>query len=269
MTNFRRAEHGPFATTLSMDHASASLVWSIAVKCMTPREPLHVRCPPDPGLAHPISPLKPQEIVLWLARVAPSNHVAASEPDALSVDQAAEVLDADESDRFSRFLHIEDRMSFLAAHAGTRLLLARLVNKPAAALRFEPSAHGKPTLVAGPADLDFSLSHARGAVAVAAACMPVGVDVESLREITEMDSISEIALAPEERKVLWNTAAAMRSRLFLRYWTLKEALLKAAGLGFTIPPNMVIIDAGPSPAVLSVPDALGPVEQWRLIAPAV
>lgn len=66
---------------------------------------------------------------------------------------------------------------------------------------------------------------------------------------------------------LRNAPAALRSRLFLRYWTLKEALLKAAALGFTVPPNTVIIDAGPSPAVLSVPDALGSAAQWRLIAP--
>jgi 4'-phosphopantetheinyl transferase len=269
MTNFRRAERGPFATTLSMDHASASLVWSIAVKCITPMEQLHVRCAPDARFAGPIEPPKPEEIVVWLATVAPPRDLAVGEPDALSVDQAAQVLDAEESDRLARFLRMEDRMSYLAAHAGARLLLGKLVNRPAKTLRFEPSAHGKPVLVAGPADLDFSLSHARGAVAVAAACMPVGVDIEPLREVTDMDSISEIALAPEERKVLWNSPATTRSRLFLRYWTLKEALLKAAGLGFTIAPKMVTIDAGPSPAVLSVPDALGPAAQWRLIAPAV
>jgi 4'-phosphopantetheinyl transferase len=31
----------------------------------------------------------------------------------------------------------------------------------------------------------------------------------------------------------------------------------------------VIVDAGPSPAVLSVPPALGSAAQWRLIAPAI
>jgi phosphopantetheinyl transferase len=84
-----------------------------------------------------------------------------------------------------------------------------------------------------------------------------------------MDAIGEIVLAREEQKIVRSTPAALRSRLFLRYWTLKEAILKAAGLGFVIPPNTVIVDAGPSPAVLSVPAALGPAEQWRLIAPAV
>ena len=269
MTNFRKVAHAPFAASLSIDQANDSLVWSLAVKCTAPREQLSLRCLHDAGFTRPIGQLKSEEIVLWLAKVAPPGDVAVGAPDTLAIEQATQVLAAEESDRLARFLHIEDRMSYLAAHAGARLLLGNLMGQPAAALRFEPSAQGKPIVVAGPDDLDFSLSHARGAVAVAAACVPVGVDIEPLREIADMDSISEIALAAEERMVLRSAPAALRSRLFLRYWTLKEAVLKAAGLGFTIPPNTVIIDPGPSPAVLSVPDALGPAEEWRLIAPAV
>ncbi|MDE5457031.1 4'-phosphopantetheinyl transferase superfamily protein [Bradyrhizobium sp. CSA112] len=269
MTNYRKVQHGPFAATLSMGHASASLAWAIAVNCAAPTAQLHVRWLTGAATASAIEPLEPEEIVLWLATVFPSPHVAAGEHDTLSIEQAAKVLDAEETDRMARFLHIEDRMSYLAAHAGARLLLGRLIDQPADALRFEPSAHGKPALVGGPANLDFSLSHARGAVAVAAAGMPIGVDIEPLREIADMDSISEIVLAAEERKVLRNAPVALRPRLFLRYWTLKEAVLKAASVGFTIPPNTVTIDAGASPAVLAVPDALGSAAEWRLIAPAV
>ena len=250
-----------------MTHASASLAWSIAVKCTTPQDELRVRCLPGLGISSPIERLGPEEIVLWLAAVPPSPDVIAHEPGALSVEQATKILDAEEANRLARFLHIEDRLSYLAAHAGARLLLASIAGRPADALRFEPSAHGKPMLVAGPPNLDFSLSHARGAVAVAAACMPVGVDIEPLREITDLDAISEIVLAAEERAIVRNAPAALRSRLFLRYWTLKEAVLKAAALGFMIPPNTVIIDAGPSPTVLSVPTALGSATQWQLIAP--
>ncbi|WP_176721840.1 4'-phosphopantetheinyl transferase superfamily protein [Bradyrhizobium sp. LMTR 3] len=187
----------------------------------------------------------------------------------LSIDRAAKLLDAGETDRMGRFLHIEDRLSYLAAHAAVRLMLGGLVDQPPEALRFQPSEHGKLMLVAGPVEIDFSLSHARGTVAVAAARMPIGIDIEPLREIADMDSVAEIVLAAEEREVLRNAPAALRSRLFLRYWTLKEAVLKAAALGFTIAPNTVTVDAGPSPAVLSVPAALGSAEEWRLIAPAI
>jgi phosphopantetheinyl transferase len=264
-----RAEQRPLLATLSIADASASLAWSIAVRCSATQAALRVRCLPDPGISGQIEPIKSEEAVLWLAAVAPPRDVAADENRTLSIEQATKVLNAEEADHLARFLHIEDRLSYLAAHAGARLLLGNIAGRPADTLRFEPSTHGKPMLVAGPPDIDFSLSHARGAVAVAAAHMPIGVDIEPLREMADMDAIGEIVLAKEEQEMVRNAPAALRSRLFLRYWTLKEAILKAAGCGFLIPPNTVIIDAGPSPAVLSVPTALGPAEQWRLFAPAV
>ncbi|NOJ47633.1 4'-phosphopantetheinyl transferase family protein [Bradyrhizobium archetypum] len=95
---------------------------------------------------------------------------------------------------------------------------------------------------------------------------PIGVDVEPLREIEHLDSMYDLVLAAEEQAILRKTPREFHSRLFLRYWTLKEALLKAAGLGFAVSPNTVVIDAGPAPAVLAVPAALGSVTQWRLIA---
>jgi 4'-phosphopantetheinyl transferase len=98
--------------------------------------------------------------------------------------------------------------------------------------------------------------------------MPTGVDIEPLREIPGLNETSETVLASEERRVLARAPAALRSRLFLRYWTIKESILKAAGVGFTVSPNTLIVDAGPSPAVLSMPAALGSAEQWRVIAAA-
>lgn len=268
MTNFQKAAHGPFAAPLSIDQANDSLVWSLAVKCTAEREQLRLRCLYDAGFARPIGRLKSEEIVLWLAKVAPPGDVVAGEPDTLRVGQAMQVLDADETDRLARFLHIEDRMGYLAAHAGARLLLGAIAGRAADGLRFEQSALGKPVLVDAPADLDFSLSHARGAVAAAVAHMPIGVDIEPLRQIADMDAMSEIVLAAEELRELAKAPATQRSRLFLRYWTLKEAILKAAGVGFTIPPDTLIVDAGSSPAVLSVPAALGSAAQWRVIASA-
>lgn len=263
------AGKGKLAISLTSDNARDTVAWSIATKCNIPQEGLGVRWLTSPGISGLSEQLRPEEIAFWLAAVSPSHDQGTEGPGALGFEQAAAVLDIEEADRLGRFLHIEDRHSYLAAHAGARLLLGSILGQPSDTLRFQPSVHGKPMLVAGPPDIDFSLSHARGVVAVAAARSPVGVDVEPLREIPDLDSVSEIVLAREEREILGNAPAASRSRLFLRYWTLKEAILKAAALGFVIPPNTVIVDTGPSPAVLSVPAALGHASQWRVMASAV
>lgn len=256
----------PFASSISIGLAEKTLAWSIAVKCAASRNPLCVRSLPGPYLRELTALRNASEIVLWMGATDHAQGAFADHgtPD---VNHAKSILDDEEADHLTRFIHAEDRMSYLAAHAGTRLLLSAIAEREADKLRFERSELGKPVLVDAPAHLDFSMSHARGAVTVAAAYMPVGVDIEPLRDIRDMNEMSEIVLASEERRILAKTPDALQSRLFLRYWTIKESVLKAAGLGFTISPNTLIVDAGSSPAVLSAPASLGPTEQWRVIAP--
>ena len=251
-----------------MLRARTEIAWAIAVKCRAPQDQLHVRWLPHPDAPELVDGLHPGEIACWLAAVSPDQNGAAVGPEVLGLERAAAILNFHEINRLSRFLHHDDRRSYLAAHAGARLLLGNIVDRPPDSLRFLPSTNGKPMLVGISREIDFSLSHARGTVAVAAAAAPVGIDVEPLREIEHLASMSELVLAAEEQAILWKAPGALRSRLFLRYWTLKEALLKAAALGFTIPPNTLIVDAGPTPAVLSAPPELGSITQWRLIASA-
>lgn len=257
--------YGPFARAFSARLASEAFVWSIAVKSAAALAQLRLRSLPDPCIGASGEFQSPWEILLWLGATHGLRSEAHGNHAALRVDEARMLLDPEESSRLARFLHVEDRMSYLAAHAGARLLLGALTRRAADRVRFETSPLGKPRLVDSPKGLDFSLSHARGAVAVAAAYMPIGVDIEPLRQMSDLDEIVDIALSPEERKTLARTPEALRSRLFLRYWTLKEAILKAAGVGLAVSPHTLIVDAGPSPAVLAVPEALGPAEQWRLI----
>jgi 4'-phosphopantetheinyl transferase len=79
----------------------------------------------------------------------------------------------------------------------------------------------------------------------------------------------DLILATEEQSILWRVPKAPQSCLFLRYWTMKEALLKAAGLGLSIAPNKIIVDPGHAPAVLPAPSALGTLVRWQFVAPAL
>jgi phosphopantetheinyl transferase len=258
-----------FALSLAASQATTKVAWAIAVRRVAPHDDeLRLRWLPHPDFAAPIEKSTPGEIVFWLATVSAPEDGATPGPTAFSLGRGTALLDAQETDRLMRLRHHEDRRSYLAAHAGARLILGHAAGRPPHALRFGASANGKPVLLAHPHEIDFSLSHAKGAIAVAAARMPIGVDVEPLREVEHLDSMSELVLAAEEQCVLRKASKALRYRVFLRYWTLKEALLKAAGLGFAASPNEVIVDAGPTPTVLSVPSVLGSAAQWHLIAPS-
>ena len=71
----------------------------------------------------------------------------------------------------------------------------------------------------------WSLSHTVDYVAAVTAEHPVGIDIERIRPFTE-DLKQRVAGNQE-----WALGAELSQTLFCRYWTAKEAVLKAAGAG--------------------------------------
>ena len=122
--------------------------------------------------------------------------------------------------------------------------LGRLVAREmvAAALGVDPSdwhwregPHGRPEIDHPITDLHFNLSHSAGLVACAIGRgRQLGVDLENLDRRAPDPAIVDRYLSPIE-------AADVRAqgpewiRRFLLYWTLKEAYLKARGLGISVP----------------------------------
>jgi 4'-phosphopantetheinyl transferase len=73
----------------------------------------------------------------------------------------------------------------------------------------------------------WSLSHKSGVVGGVAASLPVGVDLETLRPV-HAALMDRVADAEEWRLV----HGERREKTFFRFWTAKEAVLKAEGKGF-------------------------------------
>jgi len=132
----------------------------------------------------------------------------------------------------------KQKLSVGIAHASLRLLLGAMLDRPPNELSFGRSPCGKPYLVsprASPEEsLHFNLSHTEGAVAVALARDPVGVDIELQRDQPDFLEIAETVFAPEPVAALANAASGPQRRsIFYRHWTLGEALIKANGGGFS------------------------------------
>jgi 4'-phosphopantetheinyl transferase len=149
------------------------------------------------------------------------------------------LLDPHERARLDRFRMPADRARYLAAHALTRIVLADAVGRPAADLEFDRTCqcgkqHGKPVLLDGPA---FSITHSGHLVGVAVhRGGPVGLDVEQIRELTDLPAMAAHVCSPAE--------SAPDPSSFFTLWTRKEALLKATGTGLSSP--MTAITLGPS-----------------------
>jgi 4'-phosphopantetheinyl transferase len=78
--------------------------------------------------------------------------------------------------------------------------------------------------------LRFNLAHSGDLVLLAVAdSSEVGVDIEQIRPVTGMAAIARRALMPAECDQLFSRPPAEHLALFFRYWSRKEALLKAHG----------------------------------------
>jgi 4'-phosphopantetheinyl transferase len=161
------------------------------------------------------------------------------------------ILSTDEQAQLDRIAVASRRREYLAAHALVRTTLSRYADVEPAAWTFRENAWGRPEVV-GHA-LRFSLSHTDGLVAVAVTHdRDVGIDVEALDRRPATPELADHFFAPVE-------AAAVRAQpeRFLEYWTLKEAYVKARGMGMAIPLDQFWFD-GPELALTAV-DA----ERWR------
>jgi 4'-phosphopantetheinyl transferase len=143
-------------------------------------------------------------------------------------------------------------------------LTAEEVLESYAGARLERGAHGRP-VVGGRRDLSVSISRTAGLtlVAVGRTCR-VGVDVEAIRD-RRLDHLPAHALTEREQQHLAQVNDGHRLEAFLSYWTRKEALLKAAGFGLAIEPNLIELPPpGTSTRVLTVPDCLGEAGSWSV-----
>jgi 4'-phosphopantetheinyl transferase len=130
--------------------------------------------------------------------------------------------------------HLRDataRCRLLARRSVTRWILAEALDVHPSAVPIErvcstcsATTHGRPG-VSGVA-IPFSVSSSGTFATVAVSNLPVGIDVEVARTDT---APLDFALSDNERGGIGDCVPDKRGVAFLRLWTAKEAVLKAAG----------------------------------------
>jgi 4'-phosphopantetheinyl transferase len=175
-------------------------------------------------------------------------------------------LSAAERARADRFRFPADRDRFVASHAALRAILASYLEVAPAALIFGEGVHGKPLVEAPDAGcaLRFSLSHS-GDIAVVAVSRgrDVGVDVERVRALDDLDGFAARYFSPAERDALARVPSGERPRAFFEIWTLKEAYLKSCGEGLLRALDAFDVTVGDAPPRLAaVRDRPGDEARW-------
>jgi 4'-phosphopantetheinyl transferase len=197
--------------------------------------------PHAPSMLHtPAEQTKSTEAFLWpVPRVRPTLKVDEVHVWAASLDQPVasvraleSLLSVQELNRAQRFGSEGDRRRYVVAHGILRRLLAGYRKADPRALRFTIGKNGKPALSDenGPTALRFNLSHTEDMALIAVTLgREIGVDVERVRAISELDSIVDSYFTSHERDTLRTMENTARRDAFYRCWTRKESYAKATG----------------------------------------
>jgi 4'-phosphopantetheinyl transferase len=173
--------------------------------------------------------LYPNEIQVWYAKPEDFNNEVIQQKFRSWLSEA-EIA----SLKALRFEH--HRLTYLVAHALLRAALSSYTDVKPAAWQFQTNPFNKP-FIAPPLNtlgLHFNLSHTEGMVALALTRIgALGVDVESISREQNVSEIAQDILTANEYLDLTQHAKTDQHTRLLKYWTLKEAFVKATGLGLT------------------------------------
>jgi 4'-phosphopantetheinyl transferase len=149
------------------------------------------------------------------------------------------MLSSEERQHAQRFVFERDRRQYIIAHGLLRHSLSDFAPHVAPAdWSFITGRYGRPVVDAPavPGGIHFSLSHTEGCVACTiSACEAVGVDVERVRQFQSMFATARSSFSMEEVDSLRPLPSDQAVDRFFDYWTLKEAYLKARGVGLNFP----------------------------------
>jgi len=164
---------------------------------------------------------------------------------------ALALLSGDEQARAERFVFDIHRRRFVNGRAALRTLLGERLGCAPRDVRFQYGPAGKPSLMGG-AGIHFNLSHSdRYALVAIATGAELGVDIEHVRPLRDMDLVAERVFSAGERQALGKVPPDRKAEAFFAGWTRKEAYIKARGEGIGL--------------LGSVEVALAPDEMPRLI----
>lgn len=182
------------------------------------------------------------------------------------------LLDEGERERHDRFRVKGAREEFLVGRALLRTALSSVRSDIGPSRwRFALNGYGRPSIDWGasgaePSRLFFNLSHTRGLVALVTGTSDnIGVDVEAIaRGAPDHDVARRFFTEAEANWIEAGADKGERTERFFALWTLKEAYIKARGMGLSLPLDGFYFDCSSNPPTVSFTDKIDDAPaRWR------
>jgi 4'-phosphopantetheinyl transferase len=175
--------------------------------------------------------LAPGQIDLWACR-----HDDTC--DEVVVARCRALLSPLERHQEQRFRFHRDRRRYVMTRALLRTTLSRYASIKPTQWTFVANRYGKPGIsnqYDAACDLTFNLSHTDGLIFLALTDGgAIGVDVENVRSHPPSLDIAHCFFADDEVNALVPLTELERQQRFFDFWTLKEAYIKARGMGLSL-----------------------------------
>jgi 4'-phosphopantetheinyl transferase len=145
-----------------------------------------------------------------------------------------ELLAEDERARAGSYHFEIHRNRYAVARGLLRVILGHYLELSPAQLQFSYSERGKPRLAEASSCLHFNLAHSADVALYAITHeQELGVDVEAIRPMQEVEGIARRFFCEREAARLLALPKQQQDHGFFNCWTRKEAYLKATGDGIT------------------------------------
>ena len=158
--------------------------------------------------------------------------IAPSKLSPVLINYLTKLLSVEETTKIQRFKHKTAQQTALVTRAMCRLVVSQYAKESPSSLMFTRNKHGKPELTINPKNIRFNLSHNDNLIVIAICVSDdIGCDIETPERKISIEPISRRYFATQEHKELMTLNSEQQKQRFFEFWTLKEAFVKATGVG--------------------------------------
>lgn len=173
------------------------------------------------------------------------------EPDKLYLKKLIPCLSLDLQNKISSYRLSKDQWRVILTHFLVRKTIAKELCCTLDSLIIEADRYGKPYLKGK--KRQFNISHSEDLIVLATDDTPVGIDIEYIHFLNDLDTLFSNFSEEEQRQYLMQNKEK-QLEYFYELWTLKESYIKAIGKGLSCPLKSFTIDISENEVFLSHPN---------------